>query len=119
LDGSLPTTSSFAYATPFVLTSNATVVASAFEANFDNSVAVRAAFTVAPPLFLTTEAYSANNTFVLGFSAVTSNTYVLQATTNLVNWVPISTNVASTNSLQLIDPNATNFPYRYYRVLLQ
>jgi hypothetical protein len=40
----------------------------------------------------------------------------LQASTNLQTWTPISTNTATTNAFNLLDPNATNFPYRFYRV---
>ncbi len=75
--------------------------------------------TLGPPVYFTSEGFSPNNVFQFGFYGVTSNKYVLQASTNLVNWVPISTNMAYTNSLQLVDPNATNFPYRYYRVQQQ
>jgi hypothetical protein len=57
--------------------------------------------------------------FQLGFSGATGSNYVLQASTNLVDWVPLSTNVASTNLFNLLDPGATNFPYRFYRVLQQ
>jgi uncharacterized repeat protein (TIGR03806 family) len=119
LDGSLPTTSSFAYVAPFTLTNNAMVVASAFENNFDNSLATRAQFVVVPGIALTSGGYASSNVFVLGFNSVASNSYVLQATTNLVNWIPISTNLALTNSLQLVDPHASNFQYRYYRIMQQ
>jgi len=45
--------------------------------------------------------------------------YVLQASTNLSSWTPISTNTAGINSFNFFDPHAANFPDRYYRVLLQ
>jgi hypothetical protein len=41
--------------------------------------------------------------------------YIIQATTNLVNWVNISTNVASGTFLDLIDVDAVSNPYRFYR----
>ena len=44
--------------------------------------------------------------------------YVLQSSTNLVSWLPVLTNIASTNSLNMLDPNAEN-KARYYRVALQ
>jgi hypothetical protein len=119
LDGSLPTTNSFRYAIPFVLTSNATVMANAFETGYNNSVAAQALFIVAPPIFFTSAGFSTNGQFQLGFSGVTSNYYVLQATTNFINWVPLGTNLAPTNLFNLFDSQATNFPYRFYRVMQQ
>jgi hypothetical protein len=50
---------------------------------------------------------------------VASNNYVLQATTNFINWVPLSTNPAPSNTFNLFDPQATNFPYRFYRIMQQ
>jgi hypothetical protein len=55
----------------------------------------------------------------MGFSGVPSNYYVLQATTNFVSWVPLSTNLAPSNVFNLFDPYATNFPYRFYRIMQQ
>jgi hypothetical protein len=42
---------------------------------------------------------------------------VLQASTNLATWVAITTNTASANQIYFVDPRASNFPARYYRVL--
>ena len=120
LDGSLPTTNSFLYATPFALTSNATVTANAFETGFNNSVAAQAVFIVTPPMiFFTSTGFLTNGQFQLGFSGVASSNYVLQATTNFINWVPLSTNLAPSNMFNLFDPQATNFPYRFYRIMQQ
>jgi hypothetical protein len=55
----------------------------------------------------------------MGFSGVTGSNYVLLASTNFSTWTPISTNTAATNVFNLLDPKATNFPYRFYRVLRQ
>jgi uncharacterized repeat protein (TIGR03806 family) len=116
LDGSLPTINSFVYLEPFTLTNDATVTANAFEAGFDNSVAANALFTIQPPIFFTSASFT-NGVFRLEFSGVLSNSYILQATTNLVDWIPISTNVAPTNLFNLMDSGASNYPYRFYRVL--
>jgi hypothetical protein len=118
LDGSLPTTNSWHYAGAFNLTSNATVSASVWRTNYYNSVATSALFLVSPSYF-TSAQFGANRQFELNFLGVPGSNYVLQATTNLVNWTSLSTNTAATNAFILMDPSATNYPYRFYRVLLQ
>src|SRR5439155_19907113 len=119
LDGSLPTTNSFLYTPTLLLTSNATLTASAFEPGFINSVAASAQFTIEPVIHFTSGSFSTNGQFQLGFFGITGRTYVLQASTNLVNWIPLNTNVAVTNQFLLTDPGAGNFPYRFYRALQQ
>lgn len=118
LNATLPTTNSLLYATPITLSSNATVTASAFETNFNNSVSVSALFLV-PSLFFTGPGFFTNQVFQLGFSGFAGSNYVLQATTNFITWTPLSTNQAPSNLFYLFDPNATNFRYRFYRVLGQ
>ena len=50
-------------------------------------------------------------------SAVTNASYVLQGSTNLVNWTSISTNSVSTNSDGVVLTDSTPGPgFRYYRV---
>jgi hypothetical protein len=44
-----------------------------------------------------------------------SYTYVIQASSDLVNWQAISTNVAVNGLIQIKDPNAANYPARFYR----
>lgn len=41
--------------------------------------------------------------------------YFIQATTNLVDWVTISTNVATGPYLESVDVDAAAYPYRFYR----
>jgi hypothetical protein len=119
LNGTLPTTNSFLYVGPFTLTNGATfVMANAFETNYNNSIAVSAFFTVAP-LYFTTIGFLPGGQFQLGVVGVASNTYVLEASTNLINWIPLSTNTAATNQFYLSDPGASNFPSRFYRTLQQ
>ena len=99
------------------LTSNATVLASAFETNHANSVAAGAMFLVQPLIF-TGETFS-NNVFQLQFFGATGSNYVLQVSTNLTDWLPLVTNPATTNILNFADPKSSNYPTRFYRVLQQ
>jgi hypothetical protein len=46
-------------------------------------------------------------------NAPSGQTNIIQASTNLVNWISIYTNIGSS---PFIDPNATNYHYRFYRV---
>ena len=118
LNGGLPTTNSLIYSMPLILTNGVTVMASAFEPDFDNSIAANALFNF-QPLYFTTAGFTTNNLFQAGFFGAVGSNYVLQATTNFINWTPLATNLGTTNLLNLTDPKATNFPYRFYRVLQQ
>jgi hypothetical protein len=117
LDGSLPNISSFHYVGPFNLTSNATVRANAFKAGFNNSVAATAQFSLRSPVQFTSGGFFTNNTFQIPVSGLAGKTYYLQATTNFINWVNLSTNVPASNLFYLVDPGATNFMYRFYRAV--
>ncbi len=118
LNGSLPTTNSFLYAGPFVLASNATVLASAFEPDFNHSVSASALFVV-EPVQISFGQFLTNGQFQLQVMGAPGSNYVLQATTNLLKWTSLSTNLLQSNLLYLVDPGATNHPLRFYRVLQQ
>ena len=49
-------------------------------------------------------------------SSVLGKSYSLDATTNLLNWVPLSTQFGTGLKLILVDPDAASFEYRFYRV---
>jgi chitobiase/beta-hexosaminidase-like protein len=117
LDGTLPTTNSTHYTAPFSLSSSATVTAKAFEAGFNSSVAASALFTIGPGISFTGNAGFTNNQFQLQFSGVAGDSYVLQASTDLINWLNLNTNVAPANLFILVDPGASNFLWRFYRAL--
>lgn len=117
LDGSLPTTNSLLYMGPITLWSNATVSASAFETGYVNSVTASALYQIQPVYF--TSAGFSNGVFHLGFAGAAGSNYVLEGSTNLTTWTPISTNSAPANFFDLIDPGASNFLYRFYRVVQQ
>ena len=119
LDNSLPTTNSFHYTGPLIMTNGATVMVNAFETGFNQSVAANALFVIEPPVFFTASGYFTNQQFVLPMSGLTGKSYVLQATTNLVDWIPIGTNVAQSNMFKMIDASATSLRYRFYRALGQ
>ncbi len=118
LDGSLPTTNSLQYAGLIRLTNGATILsANAWETGHTNSVAVSALFVV-QPLYFASEGFS-NQVFQLHFAGAAGSNYVLEATTNLITWVPLATNVPVSNVFTLVDTNASNFPIRFYRVIQQ
>ena len=59
----------------------------------------------APPSF-------SGDRFQLMITGVPGFNYALEASTNLVDWVPLSTN---TSPFTFADGDATSFPTRYYR----
>jgi hypothetical protein len=42
--------------------------------------------------------------------------YLLEGTTNFVQWDPVMTNTPAVSPFWLFDPQATNRPYRFYRL---
>jgi hypothetical protein len=57
-------------------------------------------------------AHAAKGQYALNVSGVANYEYVVQASTNLVNWVSIATNVSP---FTFVDSNASQFPRRFYR----
>jgi uncharacterized repeat protein (TIGR03806 family) len=123
LNGLLPTNAvsptNFLYGGAFTLTNSATLLTSAYESNYNNSIASGTLFTIQPAPWFTGVNLMGNGQFQLGVAGVVSNTYVLEATTNFINWVPLNTNTATTNVFDLVDPGASNFPYRFFQLIQQ
>jgi Immunoglobulin I-set domain len=59
------------------------------------------------------------NGFQIHLSGPVGSNYVIQASSDLKNWVPISTNAAPTGSVSYTDAAATNLSFRYYRAIIQ
>ena len=59
------------------------------------------------------------NGFELQLSGPAGSNYVIMTSTDLVHWVPISTNATPAGTVNYTDPSATNFGYRYYRAVLR
>jgi hypothetical protein len=117
LDGSLPTSTSALFTGPILLTSNLTLRANAFESGYNNSVAANATFIINPAQFT---AVSLTNGIVhLFFTGTSGQTYVLLGSTNLLNWMPLATNVAPSGIFEMVDPQASQFSSRFYRTTHQ
>jgi Immunoglobulin domain len=59
------------------------------------------------------------NGFKIQLSGPSGSNYVIQASSDLKNWIPISTNAAPTGSISYTDAAATNLSFRYYRAMIQ
>jgi mono/diheme cytochrome c family protein len=117
LDGSLPTTNSLQYTGPFNLTNTATVSANAFETGFINSVAPSYSFTILPGVSFTAPGFLTNGMFEMEISGLPGQSYVIQTSTDLVNWIPVMTNVPDTSPFYLAVPGATNGGNSFYRAI--
>jgi uncharacterized delta-60 repeat protein len=53
--------------------------------------------------------------FGFNLSAISGQTIVVEASTNLQNWTALSTNIISTAPFYFADSSSTNFPWRFYR----
>ena len=56
--------------------------------------------------------------FTIG-GLVTGNYFEVQASSNLLNWFPLSSNVASSNVFQFVDPTPIVPSLRFYRAVQQ
>jgi hypothetical protein len=61
----------------------------------------------------------ANGSFEFQFDAITGQTNVIDASTDLLQWTPIATNSLDCGVLNVLDPGAAGFPYRFYRLRAQ
>jgi hypothetical protein len=68
-------------------------------------------------VLFTGQPYLSNGLFNLQLVGPANKTYVLQGSTDFTTWVPISTNVPTSSPFTLVDPQAGNFRYRFYRAV--
>jgi uncharacterized repeat protein (TIGR01451 family) len=86
----------------------------------DNSVYTTVIVGPLTPPQLSGSYTGSNHQFQFSITDTSQEPYVVQASTNLVNWVPIYTNPAPAAAItSFMDSATTNYPYRFYRVLLQ
>jgi uncharacterized repeat protein (TIGR01451 family) len=85
-----------------------------YDPNQDDNTAATAITVgvVSPPVFSVTN--NAGGQFTFNLSGAPGSSVIIQASTNLVNWVPIYTNVSP---FSFTDSNSTNYPYRFYRAV--
>jgi hypothetical protein len=118
----LPGTRTYKYAVPgadldknnclsFRLDPFSSVVSSATVAN------VTTGFIGLPqPITLAIASSGENQTLTL--TGTQGFTFLIQASIDLVNWIPISAvNLSNSNSVQFVDPDAANFPVRFYQAV--
>ena len=74
-------------------------------------------YTTVTPILQITPSPFTNGGFQLQVSSVAGQSYLFQASTDLVHWVSLSTNVAPSDITVLLDASATNFPARFYRAV--
>ena len=59
-----------------------------------------------------------NGSVVLQLTSLTGQgTIIVEVSSNLVQWIPIYTNPPAFGQIQIVDPVASNYPSRYYRVI--
>jgi hypothetical protein len=59
------------------------------------------------------------NGFQIQLAGPAGSNYIIQASSDLKNWISISTNAAPTGSVSYTDAAATNLSFRYYRAIIQ
>ena len=94
---------------------NYTVMVTNASGSVTSSVAVLAVNP--PPVPDLRSAGMAANGFSFQVNAAIGYTYIVLGSTDLQNWVPVSTNVAASTSLLIADTSVSNYPVRFYRVM--
>ncbi|EEF60578.1 LamG-like jellyroll fold domain-containing protein [Pedosphaera parvula] len=97
---------------------NATIyyyVVSAVNASGEGANSVEASATPFGPPIVLTASPTVNGQFSLQFAGTDGQNYVVETSSNLVNWTAVYTNMQSGGSFLFTDANATNFT-SFYRV---
>jgi len=69
------------------------------------------------PLRLGSLGIGANGLFQLRLSGQSFTNYVLQASTNLTNWLSLATNSAPNGLWEFVDTESSNLGRRFYRAM--
>jgi hypothetical protein len=118
LDGNDPTANSSPYSGPFTLATSLTVKAKAFKSGYNDSSVTSASFAINPGELPELAGMSfSNGIFRFLLIGLPGTNYVVQVSSNLVNWLPFSTNTMPLNgSLLITDPAAAGNDQRFYRL---
>jgi len=60
-----------------------------------------------------------NNQFGFNLAGLAGQTVVIEASTDLLNWIPLATNLFGPSPFYFCDPGSTNLPLSFYRGRLQ
>jgi hypothetical protein len=74
---------------------------------------------LAPPLAFNAFSLAAKTNFQMQLPALSGTNYILQATTNWIQWTPLRTNRAVNGAVTFVETNAIRLPRRFYRVQQQ
>jgi hypothetical protein len=86
--------------------------------NFAGSVTgVVATVTVAAPVQVTAGLVVSNGVSMFRLGGGAGRSYVIEASSNLLQWLPVHTNIATFGPLQFLEPASTGSSQRFYRVL--
>ncbi len=115
-----------ATASTLVLTNVALAAAGPYSVNVSNSTAqlrsASATLTVVPPSAqpaLQWPALLPDGTFQMTLTGQTGWHYQIEATTNFIDWLPLTGLLYTNGPLLVPDPQSTNFPYRFYRGIVR
>ncbi len=79
------------------------------------AAAVNIVVNATSPVFTGYERFG-DGRFVLHVLAPPGPAYVIESSTNLINWLPIATNTTPANPFDFVGGDAPDFPQRFYRV---
>jgi uncharacterized repeat protein (TIGR01451 family) len=99
-----------------IITNSASISANETDLDTGNNSA-QSTTTVISPIPAELSASIVSNQIQLTITAEPGLSYVVEASTNLTTWNPISTNTAITGAFKIVDPASTTLSARYYRVV--
>jgi hypothetical protein len=83
------------------------------------SAVARLTVALPPTLSLTSVAGASNHLFTFGFEAPAEVSYIVEGSTNLIEWLPLQTNGTGTGLIGFTDSAVTHVPQRFYRAILR
>ena len=83
----------------------------------DGTVSTTVSVVASTPPQLSASSGGTPGSFQFTVTGQSGQEYIIQASTNLVNWVDVYTNPDYTAPFNFVDPNATNYTSRFYRVV--
>lgn len=106
--------------TPFVagfLTNTASLGVNEIELNLQNNTVRTVTAVNGPTQSIFGGVGLTNGSFGGALSGVPGRTYVVEVSTNLVTWIPLSTNTTLSGALNFIDTNVRGFRLKFYRAI--